>query len=428
MSREEERLKLFRALRSGIRGSSEYLVVGVDVAKEKHHAFYGTANGKTLRKRFVFHNRRAEFESVRALARDLATRHGLTRIVYGLEPTGVYHKPFAEYLMRQGEQVVMVSTVAAHRNRESVDGRWDKNDVSDSANVADMVGQGRCLFVDDPAWELRELRSAVRTRAQMRKQEHALRMRIRNHLVAQYFPELEAGYDKGGYDRVVLRVVGQCFDPGEISRMEFDDFCNRIALPRWGKKQEDRVRAIWEGARQSVGCALDDAVRWEAPAVVRRLERLREDLREVEGNMTRAAQRLPGYRSVISVPGIGPVLAAMILAAIGDPTRFDHPGQVLRLAGLDLSASRSGKNSDRVVPKISKQGKGMLRFALVQAALVAARSNPAVRAYHAELLKGRQQERGIGLNRAVKVAAKLLTITWTLMRREELFDPARFRT
>lgn len=307
MNREEERLKLFRALRSEIRGSSEHLVVGVDVAKEKHHAFYGTANGKTLRKRFVFHNRRADFEGVRALAQDLATRNGLTKIVYGLEPTGVYHKPFVEYLVRQGEQVVMVSTVAAHRNRESVDGRWDKNDVSDSANVADMVGQGRCLFIDDPAWELRELRSAVRTRGQMRKQEHALRMRIRNHLVAQYFPELECGYDQGGGDRIVVRVVGQCFDPGEIARTEFEAFWNNIATPRWGRNQEARMRAVWEGARQTVGCALDDAVRWEAPAVAKRLERLREDLKELEGHMARAAQRLPGYRSVISVPGVGPM-------------------------------------------------------------------------------------------------------------------------
>ena len=64
MGREVERQKLFRALRSEIRGSSQYLVVGIDVGKDKHHAFYGTANGKTLRKRFVFHNRRADFEEL----------------------------------------------------------------------------------------------------------------------------------------------------------------------------------------------------------------------------------------------------------------------------------------------------------------------------------------------------------------------------
>jgi transposase len=39
-----------------VRGSSEYLLVGIDVAKEKHYAFFGTAQGKTLLRRLVFEN------------------------------------------------------------------------------------------------------------------------------------------------------------------------------------------------------------------------------------------------------------------------------------------------------------------------------------------------------------------------------------
>lgn len=425
MSREVERQKLFRALRAEIRGSSEYLVVGIDVGKEKHHAFYGTANGKTLRKRYVFQNRRADFEGLRALAGDLAKQHRIPRIVYGLEPTGVYHKPLLEYLMRQGEQAVIVSNVAVARNRELLDGRWDKNDLNDPANVADLVGQGRCLFADDPDEDLRELRYLVRTRARLRKLEHAVRMRIRNHLVAQYFPELEVAYAKGGNDHVVLRVVKECFDPAEIAALAFEAFWNRIAVPGWGKRQVGRVRAVWEGAKTSVGCALDRAVRWEAPRLVGRLEALREELAEVERRMSEAARGLPGYRSVTSVPGIGPAVAALLLAAIGDPHRFEHPRQVLRLAGLDLCASKSGKASERVVPRISKQGKPMLRFALVQAARVAARASEPIRAYFSKLLEGRQQERGIRLKRTVKLAAKLLVIAWTLMRRGETFDPGR---
>ena len=50
---EKDRLEKFLVLRSEIHGSEEFLVVGIDVAKEKHHAFYGTATGEVLRKRFV---------------------------------------------------------------------------------------------------------------------------------------------------------------------------------------------------------------------------------------------------------------------------------------------------------------------------------------------------------------------------------------
>ena len=55
---EEDRTRLeeFRQFRREIRKSAEYLIVGIDVAKDKHHAFFGTATGKTLFKRLVFEN------------------------------------------------------------------------------------------------------------------------------------------------------------------------------------------------------------------------------------------------------------------------------------------------------------------------------------------------------------------------------------
>ncbi len=133
--------------------------------------------------------------------------------------------------------------------------------------------------------------------------------------------------------------------------------------------------------------------------------------------MSQVAKRMPGYASVISIPGMGPVLSALLLAAIGDPYRFEHPRQVLRLAGLDLCARRSGQASDRAVPRISKQGKAPLRYALVHAAMIGAHTNPAVRRYFSQRLSGREKERGIRRKMYVKLAAKLLVVAWTLMRR-----------
>jgi transposase len=50
------RLEEFRQLRQEIRQSEKHLIVGIDIAKEHHHAFFGTAMGKTLLRRFVFSN------------------------------------------------------------------------------------------------------------------------------------------------------------------------------------------------------------------------------------------------------------------------------------------------------------------------------------------------------------------------------------
>ena len=93
MSDMIDRLKLFRTMKTSVRGSEKYLLVGIDIAKSTHHAFFGTPNGRTLRKNLVFENSVTGFECLRALVSDLQKQHGLEEVVYGVEPTASYHKP-----------------------------------------------------------------------------------------------------------------------------------------------------------------------------------------------------------------------------------------------------------------------------------------------------------------------------------------------
>ena len=70
------RLGEFRQLKKEIRGSDRHLIVGIDVAKEKHYAFFGTASGRTLLRRLIFDNSREGFETL--LNRALAFRRSRT--------------------------------------------------------------------------------------------------------------------------------------------------------------------------------------------------------------------------------------------------------------------------------------------------------------------------------------------------------------
>ena len=143
---DRSRLEDFRQFRKSIRGSKEHLLVGIDVAKDKHYAFFGTAAGETLYRRLVFENSREGFRKLLAQAEAMKVQEGLAQVVFGMEPTGNYHKPLGEHLMRCGHRVVLVSGVAAHENRKTLDGRWDTNDTRDAANVADLVSQGKCFM------------------------------------------------------------------------------------------------------------------------------------------------------------------------------------------------------------------------------------------------------------------------------------------
>ena len=121
---DDIRLDEFRQFRKEVRGSNDYLIVRIDVAKEKHHAFFGTATGKTLFKRLIFDNTIEGFKKLLDKAQAIQSEYDLKKIVFGLEPTANYHKPLGEHLIRCAMMVVLVSGVSVKRNRELLDGRW----------------------------------------------------------------------------------------------------------------------------------------------------------------------------------------------------------------------------------------------------------------------------------------------------------------
>ena len=422
-AQDRTRLASFRKLKKEVRGSTKHLLVGIDVAKDKHHAFFGTATGHTVAKRLIFDNRRYGFEHLRAFSADLLGRHGLTEVLYGIEPTASYHKPLAEFLLGHGDTVVYVSNVAVKRNRELLDGRWDKNDKKDAANVADLLSQGRFLYYDCQEEATRELTTLIRRRMWLRKQIHRIRMRIRNHLVAQYFPELDEHFAS---ENVVLCVVRDYLDPRRVAETDNFLFAGDLGGQRTTARQYQRLEAIWLAAQHSVGCPVPEAAQEEARLLVDRLRQFRADVAEAERRIEKVAASFPEYECLCSIPGFGPIVSAMVLSAVGDPHRFESERQVLRLAGLDLAASRSGKTSQTAVPVISKQGKAELRYMLIQAAQVASSLDFTIRQYYTQLLKGRELERGIRLKMKVKLGAKFLVVAWTLMRRRERFDKRHF--
>lgn len=421
--RESIRLGDFRQLKSEIRGSKNHLLIGIDIAKKKHHAFFGTATGKTLFRRMIFENDRAGFEKLITQTECLKVQHHLEKVVFGMEPTANYHKPLGEYLINQGYQVVLVSGVAVKRNRELLDGRWDKHDTKDAANDADLVSQGKCLFYDFPSIDLRDLRNLLSLKRRLKKQEHGLKVRIRNNLLAYYFPEMDPFYEQ--CKSVGLSIVKWCLSPAMISGMDYDDFVRLVAGgKRLTVRQKERLEIIWKKAADSIGCEVGQTLDFEAKLMVEDLQQVRESIGAVDEHIKAICIKFPQYPYLLTIPGFGPDVSSKVLGAIGNPLRFKAGKQVLRLAGWDLSANRSGEGSNAAVPKISKKGKASLRYALYQAALIASIRNRHFMTYFTNKLRGREREKGIKTKMRVKLAAKMLVIAWTLMKKQEAFDPS----
>ena len=419
---DRSRLEAFRQLKREIRGSEKHLIVGLDIAKEKHNAFFGTATGKTLFKRLIFTNDADGFNRLLTYVEAVKTKHVLEKVVFGLEPTGNYHKPLGEYLINRGLDVVLVSGKAVTNNREMMDNRWDKNDAKDPANVADLISQGKFMYYDYPVMPLRDLRNLLSLKRRLKKQEHGLKVRIRNHLLAQYFPELDRYY--GQSESVGLPVVRWCLSPAAIAAMRYEQFEN-LVFPggRIKLTQQERLKIIWKKARNSIGCQVGETLGFEAHMMVKWLKKIRDAIRLTDEKIKEVCLYFPEYSYLLTIPGFGPDVSSKVLAAIGNPYRFENHKQVLKMAGWDLSAKRSGKTSKNAIAVISKKGKAGLRYALYQAAFIASTKNQFFVTYYTNKIYGRAREKGIRTKMRVKLAAKLLVIAWTLMKKEEPFNP-----
>jgi transposase len=421
MKTEDIRLEEFRNLKKEVRGSVGHLLVGIDIAKEKHNAFFGSATGKTFLKRFVFDNNREGFEKLLVETDALKQKYGLSRTVFGLEPTANYHKPLGEYLIYRDHEVVLVAGSAVRKNRELLDGRWDKHDVKDAANVADLMAQGKFLYYENPGIEVRELRGLLSLKRKLKKQAQGLHLRIRNNLLAQYFPEMDQYY--GTCEKDNLAMVSSCLSPAVIGGMEYNEFFKTVVSRKNGLRQHKHLYRIWQLAKGSIGCEAEEGAACEAGVLVALLKQTRQAIEQVEQEILKLCYTFSEYEFVISIPGFGPDVTAKVLAYIGDQYRFETARQVLKMAGFDLCAARSGKPSEKAVPVISKKGKADLRYALYQAAHVASIRSAHFKQYFAQKIRGREREKGIKTKMKVKLAAKMLVIAWTLMKNKEPFNP-----
>lgn len=265
------------------------------------------------------------------------------------------------------------------------------------------------------------MRNLLSLRKRLKREEHSLRMRIRNNLLAKYFPELDKFY--GQCESENLAIVRWCLDPRIIADMEFDQFFKMVTTRERGIAQKKRLRAIWDSAPDSVGCISGESSEFEAEILVEKLRQVRQVIEKTEDLIKNVSKQFPEYSLLLTIPGVGPYVASVILAAIGNPYRFKNRKQVLKLAGYDLSANRSGKTSKAAVPVISKKGNSNLRYALYQAALVASVRNIHFLTYYTNILRGREREKGIKTKMRVRLAAKMLVIAWTMMKKKESFNP-----
>ena len=194
--------------------------------------------------------------------------------------------------------------------------------------MADLISQGKCLFYEYPSVALRALRSLLSFKRRLKRLEHGYRVRIRNHLLAQYFPELDRWYSSSPSEG--LAMVRWCLAPTVIAGLEFEEFVRLVTTHTRGIRQQRRLRIIWEKAARSIGCEGGEMVGFEARMMVEGLCQLREAIRATEDKIKGICARFPEYPYLLTIPGFGPAVSSTVLGALGNPFRFERAAQVIK--------------------------------------------------------------------------------------------------
>lgn len=121
---------------------------------------------------------------------------------------------------------------------------------------------------------------------------------------------------------------------------------------------------------------------------------------------------------LISIPGIGKLTAARILAEIGNIAAFEDAPQLAAYAGLNPKGFRSGSSVHKKA-RISKEGRAFLRYILYMPAIVARKHNPIIRGFCQQLAQKRLAEMAI----VVAAMRKLLHIVFGVLKNKVPFDP-----
>jgi transposase len=383
------RVKRFRELKATLRTDRHRLLVGLDIAQAEHVVHLRHAHTRVVIPALTVPNTTQGFAQLWARIQQAQRATGCREIVCGLEPTGTYHEAIARFLEGQGADVVLVSSAVAYWNRRTQDGTWDKHDRKDAANCADLLEQGKVLFYSQPDGPLAELRRLVKCLRRARAELAACKARWRTTLRPALGP---MGEPLPNRLRAELPAVLQAWES---------------AAPGRPAQPKGRLPLGLATACADLGA--------QVTAVQARIAALETACMPV-------AERLPAYTLLRTIPGVGPTVGAILLAEIGDIAWFTQFSQLRKLAGLDIVRVQSGQFAGQA--RISKCGRGLLRWALYQAALGAART-VAGRARLAALKAKRHGDRYAGFKATVELAAKVLRVVWGVWRSGTPYDPLR---
>lgn len=405
------------------------LYVGIDVSSKSNVVYLMLPNGDKHSNFSVANSHEGSTLLVKKIYSAL-TSHSLDTVLIGLEATSVYGDNLV-YFLREDATLAPFNRKIHVLNPKQVKKFHDtyndlpKNDYVDSFVIADCLRFGRInkeVYMGE--YRYKALQNLTRARFFAVQNLVKEKQRFMNVLFKKYSTMTQEKVFSDAFSTTALAVYDEFESAEALANMDLHELTDFIIEK--GKNRfpdPDAVaKAIQKAARSSYRLpkTVNDSVNQVLSISITSMKALESQIKEFDKAIIALMELLPNV--LISIPGIGPVYSAGIMAEIGDINRFDNQASLAKYAGLAWKQHQSG-GFEAEVTRLIPSGNRFLKYYLCEAAFSLVRCDKEYSDFYH--LKYKEVNRCQHKRALALTARKFVRLVFRLLKDNRLHCPAK---
>lgn len=405
------------------------LFVGIDVSSEKLDVCFLDSSDTTL-KEVTLPNNLNGASSIKESVLTFHQSFNYEKIVIGMESTSIYSFHPATFLSEDADlkslgcvEVVVQNPKSIHRYKGLFE--EDKTDRIDAFRIADFLRIERFNKTVLKEERYVALQRLTRSRYQL---VHQLTECKQHFLENLYYKcnTLSKELDTSVFGATMLDLLSDSLSLDEIAQMELEDLALLLQEKGRGRFSDPQkiAKTIKKAIRDSYRLAqvVQESVDMVLATYARLIQTLKKQIKDLEKSIVALFEIVSEVQCLKSIPGIGVVYAAGIVAEIGQIERFENEAQLAKYCGLYWKKNQSGNFESERTP-MTRTGNQYLRYYMVEAANSIRRHEDSYRLYYQ---KKYDEVPKFNHKRAlVLTARKFVRLVDTLLRNRQLYTPER---
>lgn len=386
--------------------------VGIDISKYKHDCFILDQSGETIVNDFVFANSMEVFASFKTLLQSIASPD---EIKIGFEATSHYTSNLKRFLENAHYSFMESNPALISKFIHAQTLRKTKNDAIDAQSIARWLMTVEYKPYPKGFYHIYSLKSLTRLRDSVVRQRSLYMVKLTN-ILDHIFPEYKPFF-KEHFSATAIFILEKYGTPEKISSIPDEDYETIRCISR-GRFSFARLISLRELALHTIGES-NPVFELQLKSILTLYKTADAEVTRLENEIIPFIQELNPH--MLTIPGIGPVTAAIIASEYGDFNRFKSPSQMLSFAGLEPGYYQSGTMEFR--GKMVKRGSSQLRYVLMNCVVPLIRFDPVFASYyHKKRLEGKAHR--VALSHTAK---KLVRVIYTLETQGIDYDASKLR-